>query len=760
MQDPLDKRRRPTGRADRVRDAAPRAVDPEAPNDFAEPDLPAADVNALFEQPDLPLFDLPAPKRQKTRTRQRRVIDSKFADPLPDASAPKQLWATYKQAPATADAPEGFELTTQARSQTDAARVYNVHLRTTTDGRELLASCDCPAFIHRKTCRHITAARAEIALWQKLDKGSPKERAIGIGHKGYDPEGPRFTDAPQPRAAPQPKPPSKPPLYARAPYHGPPTPTAQQIQDEVHARLLQAALRHEQRHDVLRFVCGRYPAYQPGWVHREVCDALNLLVNEAERGEGMVLQINLPFRHGKSELAAINLPAFYLGRRPRARIILASYAQSLANKFSRQSRAIINSPYFQDLFPDCRISRERKAVQEWETTQGGGLKAVGVGGGVTGHGADLIIVDDVYKGFEQADSIKYREKIEEWWKTELGTREMPGASILVLNTRWNEMDFNAFISADARANNRRLIEISYPAIAEEDEPHRKAGEALHPIRYPLHKLQQWQVSMGPYRWRALGQQRPVPPGGQIFQRSWWRYWTSRQGPIFEPSPAVQGQPQNHTLRPCEKLDPDDFDTIFDTVCLSVDCTFKDTSDGSMVAFLVAGRKGNKGYLLDAHWERLSFVETCQKIQHFRRLWQPTHILVEDKANGPAVMSALRAEVPNFIPIEPQGSKEARAHACSGVVEAGHVYLPHPDDSPHNKWVPEFVRLMSGFPKLKPDDPVDAFTQWAVREIVRVFTYRVGGASLTPDAGLTSSLTPASEPQRPEWSFTSGFLPGW
>jgi predicted phage terminase large subunit-like protein len=721
---------------------------------------PSATSSAKHASAIKPAKEPRKPRQRQQRQRQRRIIDSKFADPVQRPTA-KTITPEALSKPAPSP---GGEQVMEIWSD-GGHRRYELRYSVSKAGWVTVRSCSCPGFAHRGRCKHAESAQRAAQRLAAFQGAPPMQPgALDAATKKSD-QAPRAEPIPS-RLAPSPSP--EHPASRAAPTYAPPAPNHeadprpfwQQLlsQDDEDdrpeapplSRIVSAALDDARRKDLLRFIKGRFPKYRAGWVHRETCDVLHRLIDAQRRKQELLVQINLPFRHGKSEIASVNFGPFYLGHFPENRIIEASYAQSLSNKFSRQARSIMASDYYQNLF-ETRLSRSRKAVQEWETEQGGGFKAVGVGGGVTGHGADLIIVDDVYKGFEQADSLAYREKIEEWWKTELGTRQMPGASVLVLNTRWQEADFNAFLSAQARANGTEVIEIAYPAIAEEDEPHRRRGEALHPARYPLSKLLDWQRSMGPYRWRALGQQRPIPPGGEIFKREWWRYWTERDGGIVEPSLAVQGERQ--ILRLAHNLDPETWDHCFDSVALSVDCTFKDTSDGSMVALLVCAKIGPNGYLLDAHWSRMGFIETAAKILEMCRLWSPDKVLIEDKANGPAIMSALSRDVAGLIPIEPHGSKEARAHACSGVVEAGNVFLPHPDDSPRNAWVAEFVRLMGGFPKIKPDDPVDAFTQWAVRELVGSFQYRVGGPLAPQDAPHDPSAP------RAEWSL-SGRLPGW
>jgi predicted phage terminase large subunit-like protein len=230
------------------------------------------------------------------------------------------------------------------------------------------------------------------------------------------------------------------------------------------------------------------------------------------RGELKRLMLFMPPRHGKSEMVTIRYPVWRLLQDPSLRVIIGAYNQTLADKFSRKARKIAQQV-------GITLSRERTAVEDWETEEGGGLRAVGVGGGITGQGGDIIIMDDPVKSREEARSQTYRDKVYDWYTDDLYTRLEPGAAIVLIMTRWHEDDLAGRILASEDGPNWTVI--SLPAEAEVDDPlGRKIGEALCPDRYDLPVLQAIRKVLQRSYW-ALYQQRPQEQEGDIFKRSWF-----------------------------------------------------------------------------------------------------------------------------------------------------------------------------------------------------------------------------------------------
>lgn len=222
----------------------------------------------------------------------------------------------------------------------------------------------------------------------------------------------------------------------------------------------------------------------------------------------------IPPRHGKSEQVTVRLPAFMLEKDPTKRVCVAAYSQTFVNKFSRKIRRIAESR--------ITLSQERNAVEEWETEQGGSLRAVGVGGGVTGQGFDLIIVDDPIKSREEANSETFRNKVWDWFTDDLYTRQEPGCSIIIIQTRWHEDDLAGRILESDFADEWELINL--PAEAEaNDSLGRELGEPLCADRYDTDALNQLKTVLGS-SYYALFQQRPQPEGGSIFKREWFQWY--------------------------------------------------------------------------------------------------------------------------------------------------------------------------------------------------------------------------------------------
>jgi predicted phage terminase large subunit-like protein len=277
--------------------------------------------------------------------------------------------------------------------------------------------------------------------------------------------------------------------------------------------LTPAQLRQAER--VLRGVPDRFidwcarvsPSYRWDWPH------LVRLTNELQRladGENDRLIIQIPVRHGKSETATIRFPVWWLLSQPTDRAIIGAYNATLAAKFSRKARRIARHA-------GLHVSDERSAVEDWETLEGGGMRAVGVGGGITGQGGNLIAVDDPVKSREEAESPVYRERVWEWWTSDLWTRREPGAAVVLTMSRWHEDDLAGRILNGPDGDEWTLL--SLPALAEADDPLGRAeGQALCPDRFDEEALKATRLVIGDYAFSALYQQNPTPREGRMFPR--------------------------------------------------------------------------------------------------------------------------------------------------------------------------------------------------------------------------------------------------
>lgn len=443
------------------------------------------------------------------------------------------------------------------------------------------------------------------------------------------------------------------------------------------------------RYSLYGFVLRTCPGYLMGWVHEQICLELDAFLAAVVAKESPRLMITMPPRHGKSELATRRFPAYAFGRYPNLSMISTSYGADLSSRMNRDVQRIMDDEAYKELFPDTQLSgRNSRAVASGNYLRnsdifeivghGGSYRSAGVGGGITGMGGDILLIDDPLKDRAEADSPTIREKVWNWYTSTLYTRLAPGGGILLIQTRWHMDDLaGRLLEAGNSGEGDTWRCINFPAIADHDEEYRKQGEALHQERYPLSQLQSIRDNIGSRDWEALYQQKPVPDGGAIFKKEWMRYWTT-------------------------------LPKRFDKVVISWDMAFKDSDDSDFVVGQVWGKHGADHYLLDQVRKRMGFTETVQAFITLAEKWpQAMEKLVEDKANGPAVIDSLKHHVTGIIPIEPDGSKTARAHAVTPLFEAKNVLLPDPQVC---SWVKEYESELLQFPSGAHDDQVDTTTQ--------------------------------------------------
>lgn len=407
-----------------------------------------------------------------------------------------------------------------------------------------------------------------------------------------------------------------------------------------------------------------------------VCDVLN----KVEKGIIDRLIITMPPRHSKSMTVSETFPSFFIGKDPERRVIEVSYGDALAQKFGRANRRKIEE-YGPAIF-NIEISRENASSTNWGIEgHRGGMISAGIGGSITGEGADLLLVDDPIKNREEAESKFYRERVWSEWQNTLLTRLHPNARIIVILTRWHEDDLVGRI-LDGKDKDQWTV-LSLPAIAEPgDLLGRKEGEPLWPERgYDKEWAEATKINVGSRTWNSLYQQHPTPPEGGIIKRQWLRYYSRRP-------------------------------EYLEQIILSFDCSFKDEKEAKSgpdyVVSQVWGKAGGNFYLLDQVKARLNFPDTVRLVLEMTAKWpQARAKLIEDKANGPAVISTLRDKIPGLIPREPEGGKVARVNAVSPFFESGNVYLPNVEIAP---WVQDYVEELVTFPHSTYDDQVDATSQ--------------------------------------------------
>lgn len=445
--------------------------------------------------------------------------------------------------------------------------------------------------------------------------------------------------------------------------------------------------------------------YKPSFFSETVCAVLDKFIKDVFAGKRPVLILQAPPQHGKSEMVSRRLPPYLLGRFPELRIGAASYSDDLASAMGQDVRRNLASPEHKFLFPPTKEKEKRKfdlnRISEFTAPGGSGYYiGVGVGAGLTGRSVDIGIIDDPVKNEKEALSPLTKKGHWDWYQSVFTTRLSENSGQIIMATSWAEDDLPGRI-AEHYKGSKRLTHLRFPAINDPDEvgydPDLPRG-ALVPRLHSLEKLLETKggkdgvPGLSDYWWAALYQQRPRAQGGNVFKEKGLQHWL-----------------------------PKDLPQVFDIVSDSWDCTFKDTDGTDFVVGQKWGKKGANVFLLWQMRNRMSFTLTCDSIVKLRvhNKQISSEILIEDKANGPAVIDNLKKVVPGLIPIEPDGSKLARAHAVTSYWESLNVWLPDPR-MPGFEWVTGLISELTAFPAAAHDDQVDALTQ-ALRRLFPLFS---------------------------------------
>ncbi|HZV25092.1 MAG TPA: phage terminase large subunit [Acidothermaceae bacterium] len=531
-----------------------------------------------------------------------------------------------------------------------------------------------------------------------------------------------------------------------------PTPTEATYQSK-REEYLDLSAELAERRTLLRFPTpgSLAAAISPGTIQTPALDVVDGAVAWAFRTPDARLAISLPPQEGKSERVTKIGSLWALARSPGLRIGIASYSQSLAEGFGREVRNWIASNNGDEGSLDLklRIARDNGSARRWQLDgRRGGITCVGIGSGLTGRPLDALIIDDPFADREQAASAYYRNRVWDWWQAVGSTRLAPGAPVIVILTRWHQDDIVGRLLAAEDGKRWRVINI--PALADHD-PAKGQSDALG--REPGQWLQsargrtvaEWEairIQVGSRVFAALYQGRPSPDTGNVWKRGWWRRYSV---PVWSQHPTTPGA-----------FWVDGFDELI----MSWDMAFKghDAKSSDFVVGQVWMRRGANVYLLDQVRKRLTFTETLTAFRAMCDRWpQAAGKLVEDKANGTAVIDTLRKKIPGLIAVSPTESKYSRANAVAPVIEAGNVLLPEGEIALFD--TEEFIDEAADFPNSANDDQVDAASQalarllldgggaqawiaWAKRKAESV-GQKPADASPQPDPG--GDPTPTAEP---------------
>lgn len=405
----------------------------------------------------------------------------------------------------------------------------------------------------------------------------------------------------------------------------------------------------------------------------------------------------LPPQTGKSEIVSRSFPAWMLGVNPNARIILASYSADLATSFNRDCQKIMTSQQYAEIFPNTRINNKRVVTtSEWKRTANffeviekrGYLFSVGVGGSTTGRAADILIIDDPIKDYVDACSAVMRQRRIDWFNTVAQTRLSKDGHIILMHTRWHETDLAGYLlkAQEMDEGSTQWEVISIPAAGNPGAKYRHVKDVREkddPL-WPEFKgdrahIQKVKTDVGERAWSSLYQQEPKVQGGNIIKEEWIKLYTEL------PFKLQNLQPGN--------------------MIQSWDLQFKKTGTSFTVGMTIA-KYGEDFYLLAIWRKKADIIDTQTAMLDMAKAFPMCHtVLVEDKANGPAILTLLKNKINGMIPVLPELSKDERLHIIAPIFEAGHVFIPanHPETK-------EIINELTTFPASENDDIVDAFSQ--------------------------------------------------
>ena len=419
--------------------------------------------------------------------------------------------------------------------------------------------------------------------------------------------------------------------------------------------------------------------YLPNW-HIE---AIAYHLECCFRGDMKRLIITMPPRYLKSISASVAFPAWVLGHDPSRKIICASYAQSLAEKLSLDTRTIMESDWYRLCFPAAWLDNKKNTQAEFTTSKQGFRLATSVGGSLTGRGGNLIIIDDPHKA-DEVNSDTKREAVITWFRNTLLSRldNKQKDVIIVIQQRLHENDLAGYLLETGQ-----WIHLNLAAIAEQDENiligdnhyHlRKQGDVLHPERESLDLLEQMKSTMGSQNFAAQYQQRPTPAGGDIVKLEWFKTYAKK--------------PQQRSGDPIVQS--------WDTACKA-----GELNDWSVCTTWLI--QDNRFYLLDVVRERLEYPALRSRIVASAEQWQTDIVLIEAMNAGLSLIQELRANTSlNIVPITPKDDKATRMMAESPAIESGRVLIPS-----EAVWLADFQHEMVHFPNSKHDDQVDSLSQF-------------------------------------------------
>lgn len=441
------------------------------------------------------------------------------------------------------------------------------------------------------------------------------------------------------------------------------------------AKLEELKGRELMQEKFIKFVEKVWPSFIAGRHHKRMAEAFERVA----RGECKRLIINMPPRHTKSEFASYLLPAWFLGKFPGKKVIQTSHTAELAVGFGRKVRNLVDTEQYHDIFPELGLQSDSKAAGRWNTSKGGDYFAIGVGGAVTGKGADLLIIDDPHSEQEAAMAATNPEvydKVYEWYTSGPRQRLQPGGAIVVVMTRWAQRDLTGQVLKNAALRGETDWEvIEFPAIL-------PSGNPLWPEFWSMGELSALREELPNSKWQAQYQQNPVGNESAIVKRDWWQWWEEEDPPV------------------CEFI-LQSWDTAFEKTQRA------DYSAGTTWGVFNNHKDGNRPniILLNTYKKRVEFPDLKKDVMEEYNRYDPDTIIIEKKASGAPLIYELRAmgiPVQEYTPSKGQ-DKIARLNSVSDIIASGKVWVPK------TRWAEELVDEIAAFPAGEHDDLVDATT---------------------------------------------------